>query len=208
MADWLANPTAQHVGATIIILLLVRLLLARRDTYIARSVAEFVEAALGAVILVFLVIRPFMIQAFYIPSESMLPTLRVRDHILVNKLVYRFREPRYGEIIVFKAPPSASNGKEEVDLIKRVIGKPGDVLEIKNGVVYRNGTPLVEPYLKDGRTDTNMKATTIPRRSVWVMGDNRNNSTDSRAWGPLDERYIIGKAFFRFWPPDRIGLIR
>lgn len=208
MTDWQVGLKVQYVVAAIFVLLIARLILSRHKTSVPSSVADVVDAVLVAIVLVFLVIRPFVFQAFYIPSESMLPTLRVHDRILVNKFVYRLRDPQYGDVIVFRSPPGASNGEIEVDLIKRIIGKPGDVIEIKNGTVYRNGMPLKEPYLKDGHTDNDMEATTVSRHCVWVMGDNRNNSCDSRSWGSLDEKYIIGKAILRFWPPDRFGLIR
>ncbi|MGB9588698.1 MAG: signal peptidase I, partial [Armatimonadota bacterium] len=144
----------------------------------------------------------------YIPSESMYPTLHVHDRILVNKLVYKLRDPQYGDVIVFRSPPGASNGDIEVYLIKRVIGKSGDVIAVKDGTVYRNGAPLEERYIRDESKDYQMEATTVPPHSIWVMGDNRNNSTDSRMWGPLNEKYIIGKAILRFWPPHDVGLIR
>lgn len=207
MAEWLANLKIQYVIGAVLVLLVVRLVLARRKTPVAKSIGEVVEAALIAIVLVFLVIRPFFVQAFFIPSESMLPTLRVHDHILVNKLVYRIREPKTGEIVVFKAPLSVSVDGTEKDYIKRLVALPGDVVEVKQGRLYRNGMRLDEPYLKEQFMKYEMKPTTIPDEKLFVLGDNRNNSNDSHAWGVLDRDRIIGKAMFIFWPPKRIGSI-
>ncbi|MCL6628518.1 MAG: signal peptidase I [Armatimonadetes bacterium] len=208
MTDWQAGLKVQYVVAAIVVLVIGRWILSRHKTSVPSSVVDIVDAALVATVLVFLVIRPFVFQAFYIPSESMYPTLHVHDRILVNKLVYKLRDPQYGDVIVFRSPPGASNGDIEVYLIKRVIGKPRDVIAIKDGTVYRNGTPLQERYVLDESRDYQMEATTVPPHSIWVMGDNRNNSCDSRMWGPLKEKYIIGKAILRFWPPNDFGLIR
>ena len=111
--EWLANIQIEYIIAAVIVLFLARLALARYKTPTAKSAAEIVESALIAIVLVFLIIRPFVVQAFYIPSESMVPTLEISDHILVNKFIYRFREPRHGDIIVFKSPPGATEAHSE-----------------------------------------------------------------------------------------------
>ncbi|MBP6965431.1 MAG: signal peptidase I [Armatimonadetes bacterium] len=169
--------------------------------------AEVVESAMIAIALVFLLIRPFVVQAFFIPSPSMSPTLMEGDHILVNKLIYRFREPRAGEIIVFRAPPEASNDGVEKDFIKRLVAVPGDVIEVRDGQLYRNDVPASEPYLEE-KMGYSLKPTRIAEGRLYVLGDNRNDSRDSHWWGQLERKRVIGKAMFRFWPPRRFGSIQ
>lgn len=207
VTEWLANMPIEYVLAIIVVLFVIRLILRRYQSPAARSAAEFAESALLAVALVFLLIRPFIVQAFFIPSGSMEPTLQLRDHILVNKFIYRFSEPKHGDIIVFKCPKTA--GPVEVDYIKRLIGRPGDVIEVKEGVAHRNGKPLDEPYLlepNDIRYD--MPPTKVEKGTFFVMGDNRNNSNDSHEWGLLDRNRVLGKAMVTFWPIPRARLLR
>jgi len=204
MPDWIANPKIEYVLLVAAVLFGARFAFKRYRSKAAKSAAETAESLLIAVVLVFLVIRPFLIQAFFIPSGSMIPTLLVRDHILVNKFVYRFQEPRYGDIIVFRAPPAAS--PDEKDFIKRLIGKEGDTIEIKEAAVYRNGKPLEEGYVAEPPV-YEMAPITVPEDSFFVMGDNRNNSQDSHAWGALARDRVIGKAMVRFWPLNRLGLL-
>lgn len=111
------------------------------------SILEFIDSVLIALLLVFCILRPFVIQAFFIPSGSMLDTLQINDRIIVNKFVFFFREPKHGEIIVFRAPPQADPGKK--DFIKRVIGLPGDHISVHDQKVWRNGQPLDEPYVRE-----------------------------------------------------------
>lgn len=205
MTEWLANVSIGYVIAAIVMLFIARLILGKFKTPFAKSMAEVVESALMAIALVFLFIRPFVVQAFFIPSPSMNPTLREGDHILVNKFIYRFREPRIGEIIVFKAPPNASDDNTERDFIKRLVGLPGDVIEVKKGALYRNGRRVTEPYLEDRPIAYSMQATTIPPEKLFVLGDNRNDSRDSHWWGALERDRVIGKAMVRFWPLERWG---
>lgn len=159
-------------------------------------------------IFVFLVLRPLFMMAFYVPSSAMSPTLMVNDRFLANRLYYRVRAPERGDIVVFKAPPEATNDGTEKDFIKRVVGLPGDVVEVKNGSLYRNGKRLVETYLLEPEIFYGMEPQKIPRGKLFLMGDNRNNSNDSHAWGPLECERLAGKVVFRYWPPSRLGLVR
>jgi len=277
--DWLAKVTLPYIVVIAVALFAIRAVLGRHKSSIAKSAAEIVESLLIAVVLVFLVIRPFVVQSFYIPTGSMEPTLLghdtptpAHDHILVNKFVYRFRDPQRGDIVVFKSPPEASPDGTESDFIKRLIGIPGDVisvtpgyvvidgakydhsdlremlpggslyemptikltqngaivngkavsteefarmlgqpnakgLKIIPGKVIRNGKALDEPYTMED-PDYEMAPVKVPAGRLFMMGDNRNNSLDSHAWGTLDANRVIGKSLFRFWPLNRIGLPR
>lgn len=135
ITERLANLTIPEVLITIAILLILRYVLLKQKAPMAKSIAEIAESLAVAMALVFLLIRPFVVQAFFIPSESMVPTLLVHDHILVNKFVYRIGEPKHGDVVVFKAPPEATGDGTEKDFIKRVIGTPGDVVRITPGYV-------------------------------------------------------------------------
>jgi signal peptidase I len=343
--DWLANISIKWVLVAVGILLVLRMAMARGRSpgrQATDSAAEFMESALIAIVLVFLVIRPFVVQAFYIPSGSMIPTLLVGDRILVNKFIYRIVKPNRGDVVVFVAPHLAST--DEKDFIKRIIGLPGDTvavvptramadgrvvatfvgqptgysfsrgfqtspapepaidigqhtqppetqdgqiivhrgggdtlkiiavprlnvridgttvyndgqqinqfpglpdiredrnltdcggdasleasaikvngdplpqlilvkgskLSIDPGHVVVNGTPLRELYINEP-PDYAMPPYTVPPGNYWVMGDNRNDSNDSHAWGPLQGERIIGRAVAIFWPLNRIQWIR
>ncbi|MFQ5559859.1 MAG: signal peptidase I [Nitrospinota bacterium] len=165
-------------------------------------VREWIEAIFIALILA-LVIRTFVVQAFKIPSGSMLETLQIGDHILVNKFIYRFRDIKRGDIIVFKYPKD-----ETRDFIKRAIGLPGDKIEIKQRVVYVNGRPIDEPYsIHDSSNEystprDNFGPIQVPKNKLLVLGDNRENSADSRFWGFLDIGKVKGKAFIIYWSWD------
>jgi signal peptidase I len=160
-----------------------------------------------AVLASFLV-RAYAVQTFFIPSKSMNPTLKVGDRILVNKLSVRFGTINTGDIIVFKAPPSEHCGDGDFpDLVKRVIGLPGQTLTSKGNVVYVNGKALKEPWTYWRTLSPPIKKTTVPANNYFVMGDNRANSCDSRFWGTVPRSDIIGKAFFRIWPFSRIGFL-
>jgi signal peptidase I len=164
---------------------------------------DFLIQFLVILALVFGFVRPFVMEAFWIPSGSMIPTLEIGDRVFVNKFIYRFTEPERGDIIVFE---SVDNG--EVDLIKRVVGVPGDEIAVRGGKLFVNGEPQKEPYTNKKLPDRSSFAkTTVPKDHVFVMGDNRANSADSRVFGALPEKNIEGEAFLRFWPPDRIGLL-
>jgi signal peptidase I len=164
---------------------------------------EYLVILLVSFALVFGFVRPFVMEAFWIPSGSMIPTLEIGDRVLVNKFIYRFTDPKRGDIIVFK---SVDNSSE--DLIKRVVGLPEDKIAVRGGKLFVNGEPQKEPYTNKKLPDRSFYAkTTVPKNHVFVMGDNRGNSADSRVFGPLPEKNIEGEAFLRFWPPDRIGLL-
>jgi signal peptidase I len=154
-------------------------------------------------------IRTFVAEPRYIPSESMLPTLEIGDRLIVEKLSYYTHLPQRGDIIVF-APPIQLREQgylEEQAFIKRVIGVPGDKIEVKNGGVYVDGARLSEAYIAKAPNYA-MSPTIVPPDQLFVMGDNRNNSNDSHVWGFLPKGNVIGHACFRFWPIDRFGGVR
>lgn len=151
-------------------------------------------------------IRQFVAEARYIPSESMLPTLEVNDRLIIEKVTYHFSTPQRGDIVVFwSVEPSRTGVSFFRDaLIKRAIGLPGDKIEVRDGQVYVNDQPLNEPYLA-AAPDYQWGPMMVPPNSYLMLGDNRNNSYDGHLWGFLPEENIIGRAAFRFWPPDRLG---
>ena len=223
-----------------------------------RSIAEIFESLTVALVLVFLIIRPFFVQAFFIPSESMEPTLlgheaglnpstnethesAVKDHIFVNKFTFHFANPHHGDITVFRAPKEADmesvmRGVPQVEnvLIKRCMGVPGDKLEVKEekikengeeksvGVLYRNDQRLEELPSPDGYTIKEHMSWPQPQNAIFavgkplvlgpddyfMMGDNRNNSNDSRYWGVLKRNRVIGKASIIFLPLDRLRVLK
>ena len=183
------------------------------------AVREYAEAIAIAVLLA-LVIRTVIVQAFTIPSGSMMDTLLVGDYILVNKFLYgpeiplvdwrtpSLRDPRRGDIIVFKYPQD-----EKRDFIKRIVGTPGDQVQVKGHTVFVNGKPLQEPYVKFSESSLargstycgyayGCEPTAVPPDSYFVMGDNRDNSQDSRYWGFVKRDKIKGKAFLIYWSWD------
>jgi signal peptidase I len=159
----------------------------------------------GAALLIAILIKTFLFQAFYIPSESMYPTLKTHDRVLVNKLSYKLHDVHRGDIVVFEKPPSETSDIK--DLVKRVIGLPNETVEGRDGHIYINGKLLKEPYLPDGMETSTFGPQTIPSNSVWVMGDNRVASRDSRYFGPITESSIVGRVFIRIWPIKRIGFL-
>lgn len=172
-----------------------------------RTAIEWIAVIVGALV-VALLIKTFLLQAFYIPSESMEPTLEVGDRVLVNKLSYDFHDVNRGDLVVFHRPETDMANDEAIkDLIKRVIGLPGETVESIDGRVYIDGQPLEEPYLPEGVTTTMPGPVTVPEGQVFVMGDNRANSSDSRVFGPISQDLIIGRAFLRVWPLSQIGFL-
>ncbi|MBE9138165.1 signal peptidase I [Nodosilinea sp. LEGE 07088] len=163
---------------------------------------ETVET-LGLSLLLAFGIRTFVAEARYIPSGSMLPTLEVNDRLIIDKVSYRFTEPQRGDIVVFMPPESLN---ETNAFIKRLMGLPGDEIEVKGGLLYVNGEPQQEPYIA-APPDYEYGPVTVPPDAYLVLGDNRNNSVDSHYWGFLPQDNLIGQAVFRFWPMDRLGTL-
>ena len=161
---------------------------------------------IGLSIILALGIRTFVAEARWIPSESMVPTLQKYDKLIVDKLSYHFTDPQRGDIVVFS--PTDNIKKDNPDLkdafIKRVIGLPGDKVEVKGGRVYINDQPRRENYIEE-KPQYQYGPVTVPADSYLVLGDNRNNSYDSHFWGFVPRENIIGRAIVRFWPPNRIG---
>lgn len=155
-----------------------------------------------------LLIRAFVAEPRYIPSDSMLPTLEVGDRLVVEKISYHFRSPATGEIVVFDPPQQLQiqGYAKDQAFIKRVIGTPGQTVQVQNGKVYLNGTPLKENYIAEPPAYS-MEPVRVPEDQLFVMGDNRNNSNDSHVWGFLPKHNVIGHACFRFWPFSRIGRV-
>ncbi|MGH2806206.1 MAG: signal peptidase I [Actinomycetota bacterium] len=179
-----------------------------------------------------LLIKTFLLQAFFIPSASMEPTLVEGDRVLVEKVGYRFADPDRGDVVVFEknfGPPPLEEEEEDPslwqdivdgirslfgfptggsqDFIKRVIAVEGDTIEGRDGRVYVNGEAVVEPYLPEGVEISPFGPAEIPPDMIFVMGDNRNNSDDSRSFGPIEEDTVVGRAFVLIWPPsDMSGL--
>jgi signal peptidase I len=193
------------------------------------SIVEFfviIAVALGLAI----GIQAFLVKPFRIPSPSMVPTLEVGQRVLVNRVGTHFGDPDRFDVVVFKPPTGANTGRcgaeksnlqacpqpteqqAEENFIKRVVGLPGDELFVKNNRVYINGKPLEEPYVnKEDATCDKLcnleEPITVPPGHFFMMGDNRGQSDDSRQWGPVPEEWIIGDAFFTYWPPNRIGTL-
>lgn len=187
------------------------------------KIYEYAEVIVVAVVLA-LVIRTFVVQAYKIPSSSMVPTLQVGDHLFVSKFLYgtkipftekiiwKFKEPQRKDIIVFKCPQDLDK-----DFIKRVIGLPGDKIMIKQKVVYVNDIPIDEPYaIKtipsftdiDSIRDNWKEYRVVPKDNFFVLGDNRDSSYDSRFWDYLRRDLIKGKALCIYWPPNRIRILK
>jgi signal peptidase I len=198
----------------------------------ARSAAELVVIVAVALGLA-LAVQAFLVKPYEIPSGSMLPTLHINQRVLVDRIGEDFSSPQIGDIVVFHPPASETcadpnqgqteSGRQSASacdapqttpsgqtFIKRVVGLPGDRLSIRDGHVYRDGVREQDSYIVpcDGASECNFPATiTVPRGDYYMMGDNRPDSLDSRFWGPVPKAWVIGKAFFTYWPPDRIGFL-
>jgi len=184
-------------------------------------IREWVEAALVAGFLAFCIIRPFIVQAFKIPTGSMRPTLLEGDLILVSKFIYgakvpftkyrlpKLRDPQRGDVIVFIYPED-----KKKDFIKRLVGLPGDTVEIRSGTVYINDKPLLDPafnkryYYNRGDLAKEREVVIVPEGGYFVLGDNSGSSKDSRYWGFVPKENVLGKAIVIYWPPLRIRAIK
>jgi len=193
-----------------------------------RSLLRELPLLLGVAFLIAFLVKTFIAQAFFIPSESMVHTLEVGDRVLVSRMSYRLHEPHRGDIVVFTSPFQTEGSGDDrsipskvihtvlesvglrqpstEDFIKRVIALPGETVEGKNGNILIDGRQLVEPYLAEDPVG-DFPAKTIPKDHVWVMGDNRNRSSDSRVFGPISESKIVGRSILRIWPVNRLGFL-
>jgi signal peptidase I len=181
---------------------------------------------LAAIVAVF--VRTFVLQAYYIPTPSMVPQLRVNDRVVVSRLAYDLHRPRRGDIVVFPAPPGEARPRphrnlasrlthdvgaglglssDQTVLIKRVIGLPGETVQGQRGRVYIDGRLLLEPYLPERAGTSPFGPEVVPPGMVWVMGDNRGDSSDSRVFGAIPEHTLVGRAVWRIWPPQRASFL-
>jgi len=173
---------------------------------VGRAVREWI-LVIGGALVVALLIRTFLFQAYEIPSPSMVDTLNVGDRVLVNKLAYKVHDVHRGDVVVFKRPPGEPDPQIK-DLIKRVIGLQGETLVFRDCRVFVDGKALVEPYVDDQCTDPPQDtvdpdgdgSVTVPDGMLFVMGDNRGGSFDSRYFGPITESSVVGRAFVIMWP--------
>ena len=194
-----------------------------------RHISRWVELPLLllAALVLSLVMRANVAQAFYIPSGSMEPQLEVGDRVLVSRTSYRLHDVRRGDIVVFPSPQGAPDPDrnivegvatdlleavalrkpDEDELIKRIIGLPGETISARDGTVVIDGRRLEEPYLADDVATLDFGPVFVPAGHVFVMGDNRGNSSDSRVIGPIDVDTIVGRAIGRIWPPDRTAFL-
>lgn len=179
---------------------------------IVKKVLEFVMDILETVTFVgslFIVVYLFILQPNEVRGQSMDTTFHDGEYILTSKLAYKFGEPTRGDVVVFKSPED-----EEVDFIKRIIGVPGDTIMIESGEVFVNGEKLMEDYIQhpsnpiEGGYLVDGQEISVPEGQLFVMGDNRPRSSDSRAFGPIPIQSIIGKVFFRYFPAPRLGTIK
>jgi len=168
------------------------------------DIIEIAVIALAMFVLMYL----FLFQPHQVRGNSMYPNFHDGEYLLTDKISYRLNQPKRGEVIIFKAPKN-----EEYEYIKRIIGLPGDTVKIKEGKVYINDNLLKEPYLPEdyqtfaGSFGQEGEDISLPANQYFVLGDNRNHSSDSRDWGTVPKENIIGKAWFRYWPPSQMGLI-
>ena len=190
---------------------------------LVREMAVLVVTAL----VIAVVVKTFVAQAFYIPSGSMLPQLQINDRVVVSKGSYRLHDPRRGDIVVFDAPGDEQEDTSPLperafrsviqsiglsppstdEYIKRVVALPGERVEGHDGKVLVDGLELVEPYLPPGVATSDFAAVVVPPGTVWVMGDNRSNSSDSRIFGPVPRSTVVGRAVARVWPVNHTSFL-
>lgn len=168
-----------------------------------RTILNYIEIVVFAFILSW-GLRSAVVEASIVPTGSMLPTIQLQDRVIVDKLLFKLSEIKRGDIIVFHPLREVDSSGDP--WIKRIIGLPGETVEIKDGKVVINGTELSEPYELE-KPDYSFKRITVPENSYFVLGDNRNNSLDSHYWGVLPAENIIGKTSLRYWPLDRFGYL-
>ena len=173
----------------------------------SEDIKGFLKELISIVVIAFvlaMILRTFVVEGRVIPTGSMLPTIQLQDRVMVNKFIYYFKEPERGDIVVFD-PPEALNVNE--DYIKRVIGLPGETIEIKNATVYVDGEALNEPYLYE-TINYEFGPVVVPEDALFVMGDNRNPSFDSHRWNAwLTRDHLKGKAFLIYWPVNHMGML-
>ena len=177
----------------------IRRALSRRS----RTLLSWSWVLMAAVVLA-LLMRTFLVAAFFIPSESMEPELQIGDRLLVSKLSYRIGDPSPGDVVVFRTPDQLRNPQTD-ELVKRVVAVGGQRVGADNGRLVIDGRPVNEDYLPADGYTSDFGPVLVPAGYVFVMGDNRFSSQDSRYFGPIPESEIIGRAFARFWPPTRLG---
>ncbi len=171
-------------------------------------VLDFIETIVVS-LAIFVLVYLFLFQPHQVDGQSMVPTFQNGEYILTDKVSYRLHAPSRGDVIVFHSPQD-----EKVDFIKRIIGVPGDSVMVKGGYTYLNGNKLDEQYINDPGAVTQGKflregvAVEVPTGEYIVMGDNRLHSSDSREWGLVTAQEIVGRAFFRYWPPQVFGVVK
>lgn len=162
---------------------------------------------------IFLVVYLFFLQPHQVNGQSMVPNFQDGEHVLTDKVSYKMRDPKRGEIVVFHAPPDAHCPEGTgCDFIKRILGVPGDTVEVKENAVWVNGNKLPEPYIPSDfailpGNATKGKGVYLGPNEFFVSGDNRPYSSDSRTWGAITKDEIIGRVFFRYWPPSAISAV-
>jgi len=169
------------------------------DSKLVREIIEWTKSLAIAGVLA-IIIHTFLFAVVIVSGPSMESTLHNNERLIMNKLVYNFSEPEHGDIIVFHAT-------EEDDYIKRVIGIPGDTIQYRNNQLFLNGEAIEEPYLTDTTYTSDFGPLEVPEGTVFVMGDNRLNSSDSRIIGPISEEKIVGRVNLLIWPLNRIGFV-
>jgi signal peptidase I len=179
---------------------------AQKPRHRRRALIEWTAIIVIAVLVSFLM-RTYAFQTFYIPSGSMEPTLKIGDRIIVNKLAVTWGTINIGDIVVFKAPPAENCGEPVTDLVKRVIGVPGDSLRSQGNTIIVNNKPLDETWTHTEPLGGAITPITLKADQYFMMGDNHSDSCDSRMWGPVPRSDIIGKAFVRIWPLSRLGFL-
>jgi signal peptidase I len=192
-----------------------------------RSLLVELPVLVLAAFLIAFTVKSLFVQAFFIPSESMVPTLLIGDRVVVSRVSYRLHDPHRGDVVVFTSPYNTPQKPEALpvhlwntftqafgmstpagqDFIKRVIGLPGETVEGRGGHIYVSGHLLSEPYLPPGVVIGDFPPVLVPPHHLWLMGDNRAHSSDSRYFGPVDEGKLIGRAVLRVWPPNRLAFL-